>query len=146
MAKTDEQKSFDFELVSPERRLLSHKASMVVVPGEEGDFAVLPKHSALLSSIRPGLLRVFKEGEEEAFDVFLSGGFADVTPASCTVLAETAIRVADLDRSELEQELKNLNEDLGMAENDLETVKVNRKIKLVQAKLETLDLVKSKAA
>lgn len=140
MTEEDDNK-FDFELVSPERRLLSHRALMVVVPGGEGDFAVLPKHAALLSSIRPGLLRVFREDENEPFDVYLSGGFADVTPTSCTVLAETAIRVSDLDREELEKDLASLNEDLEMAKTDLDKLRVQRKIDIVLSKIAVVDQV-----
>lgn len=141
MTDASDDDRFDFELVSPERRLLSHKALMVVVPGEEGDFAVLPKHAALLSSIRPGLLRVFREDENEPFDVYLSGGFADVTPSSCTILAETAIRVADLDRGELEKELADLAEDLNMAKEKIDQIRVQRKIDLAKSKIAVVDQV-----
>lgn len=145
MSMEEHSDSFDFELVSPERRLLSHKAMMVVIPGEEGDFAVLPDHTALLSSIRPGLLRVFRENKEESFDVFLSGGFADVTATSCSILAETAIRVSDMDKTQLEKDLTDLNEDLRLAETGLEGVRIKRQIALVQAKIETIKQVEEAA-
>ena len=78
-----------FELVSPERLLLSEEVDSVVIPGAEGDFGVLPGHSRLISTIRPGVITVF-EGGRTTDRIFVEGGFAEVTPQGCTVLAERA--------------------------------------------------------
>ncbi len=80
----------EFELVSPERLLLSQQVDMVVVPGAEGDFGVLPRHAPLIATLRPGIIRVF-EGREVKQRIFVAGGFAEVTPERCTVLAEEAV-------------------------------------------------------
>jgi F-type H+-transporting ATPase subunit epsilon len=127
--------TFEFELVSPEKKLLSEPAKMVVVPGEEGDFGVLWNHAATVSSIRSGVLTVFSNDNEDPMKIFVAGGFADVTPKSCTVLAEEAIMVSDLEQDNLEQELKNLTEDLGLVEGDADKLRVEKKIEIVQAKL-----------
>jgi F-type H+-transporting ATPase subunit epsilon len=100
---------FTFELVSPEKLLFSGDVTMVTVPGEEGDFGVLHAHSPLISTLRPGVLRVY-EGSEITQRVFISGGFAEVTGARCTVLADTAQLVSEIDPSQARQDFLHLDE------------------------------------
>lgn len=135
MSEAASNKTFSFELVSPERKLMSGPARMVVVPGEEGDFGVLPNHSALVSGIRPGVLSVYSPDGSEPLRIFVAGGFADVSPANLTVLAEEAVQVADLNPTDLEQALRNLTEDLGMATTDTEKARIGGRIALTRAKL-----------
>lgn len=79
-----------FRLVMPERELIATEADMVVVPGSEGDFGVLPGHAPLISTVRPGVIEVYQGGKvEQRFMVV--GGFAEVTPQRCTVLADEAV-------------------------------------------------------
>jgi F-type H+-transporting ATPase subunit epsilon len=85
-----------FELVTPARLVLSQPVEMVVVPGAEGDFAAMPRHAPLISSVRPGVIDVYLGGKITA-RIFVAGGFAEVTGERCTVLAEEAIAVDDLD-------------------------------------------------
>jgi F-type H+-transporting ATPase subunit epsilon len=122
----------EFELVSPERLLLSQQVDMVVVPGAEGDFGVLPRHAPLISTLRPGVIRVF-EGREVKERIFVAGGFAEVTPERCTVLAEEAQRVGDIDLGKLDQELKDLGEDLADAKTDEEKAAIAKRIAVRQA-------------
>ena len=89
--------SFSFELVSPEKLLLSESVQMVVVPGAEGDFGVLIGHSPLISSLRPGVIDTYV-GDKIDKRIFVAGGFAEVTTQRCTVLAEEAIYVSAIDR------------------------------------------------
>ena len=93
-----------FELVSPEKILVSEDVDMVVVPGTEGYFGVLPGHAPFISSIRPGTIDVY-EGKTIAERIFVAGGFAEVTNKRCTVLADEAIRVGALDRTVVEAQL-----------------------------------------
>ena len=93
-----------FELVSPEKILVSEDVDMVVVPGTEGYFGVLPGHAPLISSIRPGTIDVYN-GKTIAERIFVAGGFAEVTNKRCTVLADEAIRLAAIDRPAVEAEL-----------------------------------------
>jgi F-type H+-transporting ATPase subunit epsilon len=89
----------EFELVSPERLLISEPVEMVVVPGTEGDFGVLPGHAPFVSTLRPGVITVYENRlPKEA--IFVAGGVAEVTPERCTVLAEEAIKIAEADREE----------------------------------------------
>lgn len=109
--------TFTFELVSPERLLISEDAESVLVPGSEGDFQVLPNHAPILSTLRAGLLDVVLPGGKERH-IFVRGGFAEAGPDSLTVLAETAIDSADLDRKVLAQEIQNAEEDVADAKDD----------------------------
>lgn len=127
--------TFNFELVSPERRLLSEPAKMAVVPGEEGDFGVLPGHSSLVATVRPGVVEVHAAEGENVRRIFIAGGFADVTPTSCTILVEEAIIVSDLNQEALEKSLANLSEDLTFAKDDIERARVTKKINLTKAKI-----------
>ena len=100
-----------FELVSPERLLMSKDVSMVVVPGADGLFGVLPRHSPLLSTLLPGVIDVYEDGAITD-QIFVAGGFAEVTEDRCTVLAEEATAVAELDVSRAEQRLVDLRDEL----------------------------------
>lgn len=126
-----------FALVSPERELFNGDVDHVVVPGSEGEFGVLPNHAPVMSVIKPGALRVINEGAERR--IFVNGGFADVTPDGLTVLAEEAIDVTDIDTAELEQQLKNAQEDLRDANSD-------DKREVAQRALARLDAMKAALA
>ncbi len=110
----DENK-VEFELVAPEQLLLSEDVEMVVVPGEEGDFGVLPGHSPLISNVRAGVIHVFAGGSVQT-RIFVAGGFAEVAPGRCTVLAEEAMPVADIDRAEAEERLQKADAEIEVAE------------------------------
>jgi len=99
-----------FSLVSPERELFSGQVDQVDLPGTEGDLGVLPDHAPLMAAIRTGAITVYKDGSEEKF--FVEGGFADVTPAGLTVLAEMATPLADVDRADLEVRIEKARADL----------------------------------
>lgn len=130
--------TFELELVSPESLLLSEAVEMAVVPGEEGDFGVLPGHAPVISNIRPGTLAVF-EGGSVSQRIFLAGGFAEVTKERCTILAEGAMLVEDIDRAAVEQEISNLREDIGAAADDAERARAEAALGVAEAKLQSLD-------
>jgi F-type H+-transporting ATPase subunit epsilon len=129
---------FELELVSPESLILSEPVEMVVVPGEEGDFGVLAGHAPVISNVRPGTLAVF-EGGAVTQRFFLAGGFAEVTKERCTILAEGAVRVEDIDRATLEQEIKNLREDVGSTADEGERARAAAALNVAEAKLQSLD-------
>lgn len=84
--------TLQFELVSPEKKLASQAVAMVVVPGAEGDFGVLPGHAPMMSTIRPGIIEIYAtEGTTPSARYEIDGGFAEVTPEGLTILAEAAI-------------------------------------------------------
>jgi len=127
-----------FELVSPERLLVSQPVEMVVVPGVEGDFGVLPGHAPLVSTVRPGVIAVF-EGGKVVQRIFVARGFAEVTPERCTVLAEQATPVSDIDRATAEGEIREARDDLGEAKDDAERARLELRIDAAEAKLAALD-------
>ena len=91
----------EFEMVIPENLLFSEKVELVVVPGAEGDFGVLPGHSPFISTLRPGVISIYENNLVNQ-RIFVTGGFAEVTPDRCTVLADEAIDLNSAERSELE--------------------------------------------
>jgi F-type H+-transporting ATPase subunit epsilon len=107
-----------FELVSPERLLLSGEADMVALPGSEGDMGILPGHAPLITSLRPGVIEVDGMAEADERRIFIAGGFAEVAGDRLTVLAEEAMPVSQLNRSDIEQRIKNAQEDVEDAKDD----------------------------
>ncbi len=95
----------EFELVTPQRLLLSAPVEMVVIPGTEGNFGVLPGHAPLISLIRPGTIDIY-EGQTITQRIFVVAGIAEVTPERCTVLADEAMPPEELDRGAIESELQ----------------------------------------
>lgn len=109
--------AFTFELVTPERLLLSEQVTSAMVPGEAGDFTVLAGHAPFMSTIRPGIVDVDVDGgASQRF--FVVGGFADAGPSGLTILAEQATPVAEIDISALESQAKDLAEDVADAADD----------------------------
>jgi F-type H+-transporting ATPase subunit epsilon len=109
---------FKFELVSPERLLVSGDVEQVLVPGAEGDMTVLAYHAPLLTTLRPGVLNIgFPGGEHQRY--FIRGGFAEVGPSGLTVLAETAIDLRELDGGQIAQAIKDAEEDVADASSDI---------------------------
>jgi F-type H+-transporting ATPase subunit epsilon len=127
----------EFELVSPERLLASKAVDMVIVPGGDGDFGVLPGHAPLLSTVRAGVILVY-EGREIADRIFVAGGFAEVTRERCTVLAEVAMPVSEIDTGKTEQDLRDAREDVSGATTDHDRDAAARRADIAQAKLEAV--------
>ena len=129
---------FAFELVSPERLLLSREVDMVVVPGAEGDFGVLPGHAPFATTLRPGVIDVY-DGDRVDERHFVAGGFAEVTQERCTVLAAESVALDRLDRKEIEASLKARREDVSGAKDDAERQAAERELRVAEAKLAALD-------
>jgi F-type H+-transporting ATPase subunit epsilon len=105
-----------FDLVSPEKLLLSADADMVTVPGTEGYMGVMAGHSPVVTTLRAGMIDVNADGRDDRY--FIRGGFAEIGPAKITVLAEEAIPMTELDLAVLDQRIKDAQEDELSAEND----------------------------
>tara|TARA_B100000965_G_C19407129_1_gene675980 strand:- start:423 stop:821 length:399 start_codon:yes stop_codon:yes gene_type:complete len=109
-----------FDLVSPEKLIFTDDVGMIIVPGKGGDIGVLPNHSKLLSSLRPGKIMVYGENKNLIKSFFVSGGFVEINSAKCIVLAENASDINDLDKQSLEQEIQSLqSENDEKSKNDL---------------------------
>jgi len=107
-----------FEIVSPERLLVSDEADMITVPGAEGDFGVMAGHMPLISSLRPGVIDIRGGATSGDTRLFVRGGFAEANPDRLTVLAEEAIPMANIDAAALEQRIRNTEEDLVLLKNE----------------------------
>lgn len=109
----------EFELVSPAKLLISEAVEMVVVPGEEGDFGALPGHAPVISQVRPGVIDIH-EDDNVSRRIFVAGGFAEVTQERCTVLAEEACAVEDIDRTQAEERLAAAQKAADKSENGVD--------------------------
>jgi len=117
--------SFQFELVSPERLLVSTQVESVVIPGAEGEMTVMSQHAPVMTTIKPGVVTVKSaSGQEERYVVF--GGFADILPSGCTLLAESAVSVKDIDRAEITRRIQEAREDLADAKDDAARTKAEQ--------------------
>lgn len=121
---------FQFELVSPERLLMSEPVDSVVVPGTEGYFTVFKDHAPYMSTLKPGVVDVTRGGDTDR--IFVRGGFADVNVGGLTILAEEAIPLADVDAAALAQEVQNAQEDVNDAKDP--EVKATAELHLHQLK------------
>ena len=126
-----------FELVSPDRLLISEDVDMIVVPGTEGDFGVLLGHQPMISTVRPGILEVQNSGGEDR-RIFVNGGFAEITGNRCAVMTEEAVPVEDLKRGDLEQRIKTAEEDVQEERSDLERHLLDLKLKTLREMLQVI--------
>jgi F-type H+-transporting ATPase subunit epsilon len=108
--------TFQFELVSPERKLASIAATAVQIPGIGGDFTAMPKHAAFLTTLRPGVVRVTADGTTQEYVV--TGGFAEISPTSATILAELAVPRAEADAAMVSDLADAAQRDLADAPED----------------------------
>ena len=116
-----------FDLVSPERMLLSEDVDMVTLPGAEGYFGVLAGHAPVISTLRPGVIEV-TGGATPGLRLFVRGGFAEVDAKKVIVLAEEAIPMSDFDVAALDRRLADMEEDLLAAKPDAERARVSEQI------------------
>ena len=127
----------DFELVSPEKLLMSAQASMVVIPGTEGDFGILAGHADIISNIRAGIVDVYRD---EIIDrrVFVSGGVAEVSEDRCTILADEAIFLEEVDRKTAEDRLSGAQRTLDESQDEASRVIAERQVAIARSLLDAV--------
>jgi F-type H+-transporting ATPase subunit epsilon len=123
------------DVVSAEEAIFSGEAEFVVLPGEAGELGIYPRHTPLITRIKPGVVRIRQEGAAEEDQVFVAGGILEVQPHVVTVLADTAIRAKDLDEAKASESLRLAEEARKNASNDLEIAKVEAEISALAAQL-----------
>ncbi len=133
--------TFTFRLVSPLGVVEESDVSLAVLPGSEGEVGILKKHIPFISDLNPGMIQLFK-GETLHQQYFVAEGFIDMTGEACTVLAEEAVHVNDLDKSETEEALSRLNAQIEAAEDELQKATLCNDRQMVQAKLDLLKRLK----
>ena len=129
-----------FELVSPERLIISKDVSMVVVPGSEGLFGVLPRHTSMLSALAPGVVDIYEEGAITE-QLFVVNGFAEVTGDRCTVLAEDVIPIEELNPDELEKKIGEMRDEARNA-SDSDVTRLNGLIAQKEMVLQAMRMAK----
>ena len=123
--------TISFDLVSPESLIFNDDVGMIIIPGKDGDLGVLPGHSKIMSSLRPGSVMVYGEDKNLLKSFFVSGGFVEINPEKCIVLAESVNEISELDRSVIENEIQEL---LAANTDDLKD-----KLKIAEKKIEALN-------
>lgn len=117
--------AFKFELVSPERLLVSEQVEAVIIPAADGEMTVMARHAPVMATVKPGVVTVKPaSGAEQRYVVF--GGFADILPEGCTLLAESAVAVKDIDRGDLSRRIQEAREDVADARDDAARTKAEQ--------------------
>ncbi len=106
-----------FEIISPGCIVLSGDAEMIVAPGVEGDFGVLPGHAPLISGLRPGVVTIY-ENDAPSQKIFVGGGVAEAMPEGCTILAEEAMPIEDIDAEAVRQRIAELHNEINQIKSD----------------------------
>ena len=123
--------TISFDLVAPEKLLFNEKVGMIIVPGKDGDIGVLPGHSKILSSLRPGRVMVYGEDKNLLRSFFVTGGFVEINPEKCIVLAEEVSDMSSLDKLNIENEMQELE--------DQDNNESNLKLSIAKSKIEALN-------
>ena len=125
--------TISFDLVSPENLIFNEEVGMIIVPGKDGDFGVLPGHSKLMSSLRPGRIMIYSEDKNLLKSFFVSGGFAEVNPEKCIILAESVDDMSVLDKSILQNSIQDLEK--------LDDSKSKEQLLIANAKLDAMNSI-----
>jgi len=131
------------DVVSAEESIFSGEAEFIVLPGEAGELGIYPRHTPLITRIRPGAVRIQKPGGEEEL-IFVAGGILEVQPALVTVLADTAIRGHDLDEAKALEAKKRADEALRSAKDKQEIAVVEGELAMLAAQLAAIRRLRKK--
>ena len=123
--------NISFDLVSPENLIFNDKVGMIIVPGKDGDLGILPGHSKVISTLRPGRVMIYGEDKNLLKSFFVSGGFAEINPEKCIVLAENVEELSSLEKSLVEREIQQLE-----SQNEMKT---NEQLLIAKAKLDAIN-------
>jgi F-type H+-transporting ATPase subunit epsilon len=123
------------DVVSAEEQIYSGEAEFVVLPGEAGELGIYPRHTPLITRIKPGAVRIKVPGQAEEEFVFVAGGILEVQPKLVTVLADTAIRGKDLDEAKATEALKQAEEARRNAQSKQEVATVEAELAMLAAQL-----------
>jgi F-type H+-transporting ATPase subunit epsilon len=142
MAETPQ--TLHVDVVSAEEQIYSGEAEFVVLPGEAGELGIYPRHTPLITRIKPGAVRIKVPGQAEEEFVFVAGGVLEVQPRVVTVLADTAIRGADLDEAKATEALKRAEEARRNAQSKQEIATVEAEFSMLAAQLAAIQKLRKK--
>lgn len=132
------------DVVSAEESIFSGAAEFVSLPGEAGELGILPRHTPLITRIKPGVVRIKVPGKAEDEQVFVAGGILEVQPGVVTVLADTAIRGKDLDEAKAAEALREAEEARKNASSELEIAKVEAEMSALAAQLAAIKKIRGR--
>ena len=124
---------FKLDFVTPERLLYSAEVEQIIVPGSEGEFTILSEHSPIISSLKPGFIKIYEELSNEPIIYFVTDGFIDMASNQLTILAQSAIEKGQLTAKKLEDIINMYQGEVDGTENDIKKNKLNLKIDTVKA-------------
>ncbi len=123
------------DVVSAEGSIFSGEAKFVALPGESGELGILPRHTPLITRIKPGAVRIERADNGEEEFVFVAGGILEVQPGTVTVLADTAIRGKDLDEAKANEAKRQAEDALRNAKNDIDLAKAQSEVANLAAQI-----------
>lgn len=132
------------DVVSAEESIFSGEATLVSLPGEVGELGILPRHTPLITRIKPGAVRIQRADNNEEEFVFVAGGILEVQPHCVTVLADTAIRGADLDEAKANEAKRLAEEAVQNAKGDLDLAKAQSELAVMVAQLAAIQRLRKK--
>ena len=131
---------FKLDFVTPERLLYSAEVEQIIVPGSEGEFTILSEHSPIISSLKPGFIKIYEELSNEPIIYFVTDGFIDMASNQLTILAQSATEKGQLTAKKLEDIINMYQGEVDVTESDIKKNKLNLKIDTVKA-LQNLSLI-----
>ena len=132
------------DVVSAEEQIYSGEAEFVVLPGVMGELGIYPRHTPLLTQIKPGAVRIKIPGQSDEELVFVQGGFLEVQPRCVTVLADTAIRGKDLDEAKAREALQRAEDARRNANSDMEIAKAEAELSSMAAQIAAIRKIRGK--
>ena len=132
------------DVVSAEESIFAGQAEFVALPGEAGELGIYPRHTPLITRIKPGVVRIKVPGKTEDEQIFVAGGILEVQPHVVTVLADTAIRGKDLDEAKAREALQRAEEARRTANSDLEIAKAEAELSSMAAQLAAIRKIRGK--
>ena len=124
---------FKLEFVTPEKSLLSSEVEQVIIPGSEGEFTILADHSPMISSLKPGFIRIYEDSSSDALSYFVTDGFIDMASNNLTILAQSVIEKSEVTSEKLDEIIESFQKEVDSTENLDRKNRYNLKIDNVRA-------------
>ena len=133
---------FKLEFVTPEKSLLSSEVEQVIIPGSEGEFTILADHSPMISSLKPGFIRIYEDSSSDALSYFVTDGFIDMASNNLTILAQSVIEKSEVTSEKLDEIIESFQKEVDSTENLDRKNRYNLKIDNVRAVQNQIWLIK----
>ena len=138
--------TFHVDVVSAEESIFAGEAKFVVLPGEAGELGIYPKHTPLITRIKPGAVRILRADNDDEEFVFVAGGILEIQPDRVTVLADTAIRGHDLDEAKASDAKRRAEEAVANAKSDIDLAKATSELAIMAAQIAAISKLRQRRA